>query len=138
MSIRRRIDAPFLGPTVIWCAHRRCRRNLAQGSGKPPVGLSDDEHARNATEATLTVLGQRLAGNEPADLAAQLPPSVAEALPESGGRGTFGLEEFYRRAGDAEGRGCTQDAAREHARAVVAALLSRFLKNNPIPGVRNP
>ncbi|WP_020500354.1 DUF2267 domain-containing protein [Sciscionella marina] len=86
------------------------------------VGLSDDEHARNATEATLTVLGQRLAGNEPADLAAQLPPSVAEALPESGGRGTFGLEEFCRRVGDAEGRGCTQDAAREHARAVVAAL----------------
>lgn len=34
------------------------------------------------------------------------------------------MEEFYRRVTEDEGRGCTQDAAREHVRAVVAALKS--------------
>lgn len=86
------------------------------------AGLADAEHATVATRATLSVLGQRLAGNEPADLAAQLPPAIAEALPAAGGGERFGVEEFYRRVADAEGRGCTQDAAREHARAVIATV----------------
>jgi uncharacterized protein (DUF2267 family) len=87
-------------------------------------GLDDADHAASATRATLAVLGERLAGHEPRDLAAQLPPGIAEALPESGGGATFGVEEFYRRVADEEGRGCTPDGAREHARAVVAALRS--------------
>lgn len=86
------------------------------------AGLEDAEHAQAATRATLAVLGQRLAGREPQDLAAQLPRGIAEALPETGQRETFGVEEFYRRVADEEGRDCTQDGAREHARAVVAAL----------------
>ncbi|MFC4857867.1 DUF2267 domain-containing protein [Actinophytocola glycyrrhizae] len=85
-------------------------------------GLSDADHAAAATRATLAVLGERLAGNEPRNLAAQLPQGVAEALPETGHGATFGVEEFYRRIADEEGRGCTPDGAREHARSVVAAL----------------
>lgn len=86
------------------------------------VGLTDPGHAESATHATLSVLGQRLAGGEPKDLAGQLPPAIAEALPTTGGAEPFGLEEFYRRVAEAEGRDCTQDSAREHARAVVATL----------------
>ena len=92
-------------------------------------GLDDEEHATAATRATLSVLGERLAGNEPQQLAAQLPEGIAEALPETGGRATFGVEEFYRRVADEEGRGCTPDGAREHARAVVAALKSGVSDN---------
>jgi uncharacterized protein (DUF2267 family) len=88
------------------------------------AGLEDSEHAAAATRATLAVLGERLAGGEPHNLASQLPPEVAEALPISGGRKTFGVEEFYRRVADTEGRGCSNDGAREHARAVVAVLRS--------------
>lgn len=85
-------------------------------------GLDDADHAAAATHATLAVLGERLAGGEPKDLAAQLPSGIAEALPRTGRGATFGVEEFYRRVADEEGRGCTPDGAREHARAVVAAL----------------
>jgi uncharacterized protein (DUF2267 family) len=83
-------------------------------------GLDDEEHAAAATRATLAVLAERLAG---AGSSAPLPAGIAEALPgaEVGGV-SFGVEEFYRRVADAEGRGCTPDAGREHARAVVAAL----------------
>ncbi|NIH83593.1 DUF2267 domain-containing protein [Amycolatopsis granulosa] len=86
------------------------------------AGLADAGHAEAATRATLTVLGQRLAGGEPGDLAGQLPAGIREALPETGEGASFGVEEFYRRVMDAEGHGCTQDGAREHARAVIAAL----------------
>ncbi|HEY7597736.1 MAG TPA: DUF2267 domain-containing protein [Actinophytocola sp.] len=85
-------------------------------------GLAGADHAADATRATLAVLGIRLAGAEPRNLAAQLPAGIAEALPEAGRGATFGVEEFYRRVADEEGRGCTVDGAREHARAVVAAL----------------
>jgi uncharacterized protein (DUF2267 family) len=85
-------------------------------------GLGNTDHAADATRATLAVLGTRLAGGEPRHLAAQLPAGVAEALPAVGQGATFGVEEFYRRVAEAEGRGCTADGAREHARAVIAAL----------------
>jgi uncharacterized protein (DUF2267 family) len=84
-------------------------------------GADDSEHAEAATRATLAVLGERLAGGEPRDVTA-LPAALAEALPATGQGATFGVEEFYRRVADEEGRGCTPDGAREHARAVVAAL----------------
>lgn len=78
-------------------------------------GLDD---AELATRATLSVLGRRLAGN------AQLPPGIAEALPDVGEGEVFGLEEFYRKVAEAEGETSAQGPAREHARAVIAALRS--------------
>ena len=85
-------------------------------------GLADPGHATDATHATLAVLGERLAGEATGDLAARLPAGIAEALPPTGAGEPFGVEDFYRRVAEVEGRGCTPDGAREHARAVVATL----------------
>lgn len=84
--------------------------------------IDSHEHAEQAVRAVLSVLGERLAGGEPKDLAAQLPPALAEAIPTQGQGDQFGLDEFYSRVAEREGRGCTPDAAREHTRATIAAL----------------
>ncbi len=85
------------------------------------AGIDTHEHAEQAVRATLTVLGQRLS-TEAADLAAQLPPEFAECVRAAGDFERFDLEEFYRRVAEAEGHGCTPQEARQHARAVTAAL----------------
>jgi uncharacterized protein (DUF2267 family) len=84
--------------------------------------LHDQDQARDAVRATLGVLGQRLAGGEPHDLAAQLPQGVADALPEQGAGERFGVDDFYRRVATAEQGEPSVDQARQHARAVMAAL----------------
>lgn len=86
------------------------------------AGLGTPEHAERAVLATLGVLGSRLAGGETSDLAAQLPPALAEVLPTSGPGQRFGLDEFYQRVAENEGWGCTAEQARQHARAVLAAI----------------
>lgn len=86
------------------------------------TGISDHAHAERAVRATLHVLGTRLAGGEPANLAAQLPPGLAEALPQTGAGERFGVDDFYRRVADEEGTGCGAMEARQHARAVGAVL----------------
>lgn len=85
------------------------------------AGIPDHEHAEQAVRATLAVLGQRLS-TEAQDLAAQLPPELAEAMPTDGAVERFGLEEFYARVAEREGRGCSPQEARRHARAVLAGL----------------
>ncbi len=79
------------------------------------------EHAEQAVRATLRVLGQRMS-TEAADLAAQLPARLAECLDTSAEVERFGLDEFYRRVAEEEGLGCSAQQARQHARAVTAAL----------------
>ncbi|MBD0322480.1 MAG: DUF2267 domain-containing protein [Aldersonia sp.] len=83
--------------------------------------IDTTEHAQQAVQATLTVLGQRLS-TEAAHLAAQLPPQFGECLTQSEQVERFGLDEFYQRVGEQEGRGCSAQEARRHARAVTAAL----------------
>ena len=83
--------------------------------------IPDHDHAEQAVRATLNVLGQRLS-TEAQDLVAQLPPELAEAVPTDGSVERFGLQEFYERVADKEGRGCSPEQARQHARAVTAAL----------------
>jgi hypothetical protein len=61
-------------------------------------------------------------GREASDLAAQLPPELAEELLASEGPQRFDSQEFYRRVAAEEGSGCTEQEARQHARAVTAAL----------------
>ncbi len=84
--------------------------------------FSNNEDAASAVRATLAVLGERLAGGETSDLASQLPPALAEALPATGLGERFGLDEFYRRVAEREADGCTPDHARQHARAVAQVL----------------
>ena len=59
-------------------------RNLAE--------LDNDEEARKAVGATLVTLKERLAGEEPSDLAAQLPPEIAPYVEGEGGRESFSVE----------------------------------------------
>ena len=83
--------------------------------------IDTHDHAQEAVRATLTVLGQRLS-TEAEDLAAQLPTEFAQCLQGDGRAERFDLQEFYRRVADQEGRGCTPEQARQHARAVTGAL----------------
>ena len=46
--------------------------------------LDSDEDARKAIGATLETLKERLAGEEPSNLAAQLPPGIAPTWRETG------------------------------------------------------
>ena len=83
--------------------------------------IDTHEHAERAVKATLDVLGRRLS-TEAEDLAAQLPADLAQWLRGDPAVERFDLEEFYRRVVDQEGRDCTPQQARQHARAVTAAL----------------
>lgn len=63
---------------------------------------ADHDEARRVTAAVLGVLAERLAGEEPTDLAAQLPEGIAElAVNASGGAAGYGVEEFLRRVAEA-------------------------------------
>lgn len=84
--------------------------------------IKDVDHCVDAARATLTVLGQRLAGGETCNLAAQLPPMFARWLPDQGGAEAFDLDEFYQRVAAAESGDCTAEQARKHARAVMAGV----------------
>jgi len=82
--------------------------------------LDSDEDARKAIGATLETLRERLAGEEPSDLAAQLPPKIAPYVEGDGGRESFPAEEFYERVAQKEGVG--NDEATRHARAVATVV----------------
>ncbi len=84
------------------------------------AGLQSNDEAERAIRATFETLRERLAGNEPNNLADQLPPEIADPLRGEGGRDNFSLEEFYQRVGEKEG--VDQDAAAQHARAVASVL----------------
>lgn len=82
------------------------------------IGTRDE--AERVIRATLSTLRERLAGNEPRNLGAQLPGDLGEALDGEGGRDNFSLEEFYERVAEKEGVGV--EKATVHARAVAATL----------------
>ena len=82
--------------------------------------LDSDEDVRKAIGATLETLRERLAGEEPSDLAAQLPPEIAPYVGGDGGREFFPVEQFYERVAQKEGVG--NDEAARHARAVATVV----------------
>src|SRR5215213_11467619 len=82
--------------------------------------LETNEEAERAIQATFETLRERLAGNEPNNLADQLPPEIAEPLRGNGGRDGFSLAEFYRRVADKEG--VEEPEAIRHARAVATVV----------------
>jgi uncharacterized protein (DUF2267 family) len=85
--------------------------------------MESRQEAENATKATLETLGERLAGGEPKDLAAQLPPEVAEYLRYEGEQESnpFSLDEFFERVND-KNPGVDEPRAVYHARVVIAVL----------------
>lgn len=82
--------------------------------------LDTNDAAQEPTRATLETLRERLAGNEPSNLAAQLPPEVAPYVEGEGGREAFSVEEFYERVAQKESVG--RDEAVKHARAVATVV----------------
>ena len=82
--------------------------------------LGTNEEAERAVRATFDTLRERLAGNEPNNLADQLPEEIAAPLRGEGDRDNFPLTEFYRRVG--EKAGVEETEAIRHARAVAAVL----------------
>jgi uncharacterized protein (DUF2267 family) len=82
--------------------------------------LKTNEEAERAIRATFETLKERLAGNEPNNLADQLPPEIAGPLRGEGGRDNFSLAEFYRQV--AEKEGVEEPEAIRHTRAVAAVL----------------
>jgi|SRR5215211_3852140 len=87
-------------------------RNLAD--------LESNENAEKAIRVTLQTLKERLAGNEPSNLAAQLPREVAGFVEGEGSGEPFSVEEFYERVAQRESVGT--DEAIRHARAVATVL----------------
>ena len=65
--------------------------------------IESDEDAQKAIGASLETLRERLAGEEPSDLAAQLPPEIAPYVEGDGGRESFSVEEFYEQVARKEG-----------------------------------
>jgi uncharacterized protein (DUF2267 family) len=82
--------------------------------------VDSDEDARKIIGATLETLRDRLASEEPSDLAAQLPPEIAPYVEGEGGRESFPVEEFYERVARKEG--ASNDEAIRHARAVATVV----------------
>lgn len=83
--------------------------------------LNPTETAEILTRATLEVLAQRISGGEARDLAAQLPPELADALqPEHEKAEPFDLEVFIQRVADHAL--VDFDAARAGVRAVFQTL----------------
>jgi uncharacterized protein (DUF2267 family) len=101
-------------------------RNLAE--------LANDEEAEKATRATLETLRERLAGNEPSNLAAQLPPEVASYVEGSGSGEPFSVDEFYDRVAQKEG--VDHDEAVKHARAV-ATVVQNAVTRGEVDDVRS-
>lgn len=75
---------------------------------------------REPARATLETLGQRLAGGEAGDLAAQLPAEVGHYLQQTTDGERFGVDELIRRVSREEGVDLPN--AIYHARAVISVL----------------
>jgi uncharacterized protein (DUF2267 family) len=85
----------------------------------------DLEGARRATDAALETLAERIAGGDVDDLLARLPielhPPLKRGRARSGGEPEgIGVDEFVARVAEHEGTG--PEEARQHTRAVLAAL----------------
>lgn len=87
-------------------------------------GPTDRAEADRVARTVLEALGQRLAGGEPSDLAAQLPQELKDALTRHTGQAETvdDLDTFCRRVADREG--LTPKAALTHSRAVLSTVAS--------------
>lgn len=97
--------------------------------------IDSDEDVRKSIGATLETLRERLAGEEPANLDAQLPPGIAPYVEGDGGRESFPVEEFYERVAGKEGVG--KGEAGRYARAV-ATVVQTAVTGGELDDVRSP
>jgi uncharacterized protein (DUF2267 family) len=90
---------------------------------KARARLSGNGEAVRATRATLEALGQRLNRDEAHHLAAQLPSEIGYYLERLDRHSEqFGLDEFYDRVTDYEGKGVDKPEAIHHARSVLSVM----------------
>lgn len=84
--------------------------------------LSSRAAAERATRVVLETVGERLAGGEPEDLAAQLPPEIGRYLlePLAGAAVPYDSQDFYELVSQREG--VDVQIAAHHVRAVAAVL----------------
>jgi uncharacterized protein (DUF2267 family) len=84
--------------------------------------LGSHEEAARVVNATLAALGEHLTAGEAGDLAAQLPPEMAQALTQTSvvSADSFGLDEFFRRVAEYAGIPLTE--ASLDARVVIGVL----------------
>jgi uncharacterized protein (DUF2267 family) len=78
------------------------------------------EEAERAVQATLRTLAERLTGGEARHIAEELPLPAARWVHDGNKAEPFGVDEFVHRV--AEREGVPEETAREHAKAVFAAL----------------
>lgn len=78
--------------------------------------------AEQATRATLETLAERLAGGQPDNLAAQLPPEIGLHLQRGSDTEQFGVQEFYQRVAAREDPGVQLPEAVFHAKAVMSVV----------------
>ncbi len=97
--------------------------------------LKTRDEAVQAIQATLETLGERLAGGEAKDLAAQLPPEIATYLqqPLAGSGVPFTLDDFFMRV--AEREGCELAEATFNAR-VILGLVAEVVTMGEIENIR--
>lgn len=101
-------------------------------------GPVEREHADAAAKQILAALGQRLVGNEPHDLASQLPAELKDPLLRRTGDAEIGdeLDDFLRRVADREGHGCSSEEALTHAQAVLSTIAD-FVSAGEIQDLRS-
>jgi uncharacterized protein (DUF2267 family) len=86
------------------------------------AGLAERDQAARVASAVITTLSQRLAGNEAAQMLAQLPKDLVQSIPQDATDGyeKFGPDEFVRRV--AEQTSLDEASAERGAQAVLATL----------------
>lgn len=84
------------------------------------AGLATEGEAVRAIRATLNTLAERLFGNEPENLAAQLPREIGHYVREIEKNESFDAEEFFRRV--AEREELDLPLSMHHAKAVISVL----------------
>lgn len=84
--------------------------------------LESQAGAMRAAQATLNTLAERLRGNEPLDLAAQLPEDLGQHLrtAQAGTGERFDADEFIQRVSEREG--VDGEQGRRHAMAVLGVM----------------
>jgi len=99
------------------------------------AGLPSFAAAEAATRATLTTLGEYLAGGEGLDLASQLPQGLAEPLRQQPPERSkiFSLNDFVQLVGEKEGAGFEEASAHAH---VVMGVLGEAVSKSEMDDVR--